>query len=93
VTFHVSTLDYSALPEWAREGLRLYVEEHVEPGSGLRACLQNDLREAIGRVWQRTPESAQDLCLVVSWLYNEAPGPCWGSKDKVVAWLLGARTV
>jgi hypothetical protein len=89
VTFHVSTLDYSALPEWAREGLRLYVEEHVEPGSGLRACLQNDLREAITRVTTRQRSWALSG---VSWLYNEAPGPCWGSKDKVVAWL-GARTV
>lgn len=83
----MSHIDYSALPEWAREGMKLYVEEHVEPGGGLRACLRNDLREAVGRVWDRMPETAQDLCLLVSWLYNEAPGTCWGSKEKVDAWL------
>lgn len=82
---------YLGLPEWAREGLRLYVEEHVEPGSGLRACLENDLKQVVSRVWQRTPESAQDLCLVVSWLYHEVPGDCWGSKQNVEVWL-AART-
>jgi len=35
--------DYDLLPEHIRGGMKLYLEDHVEPGGFLRAVLENDL--------------------------------------------------
>jgi hypothetical protein len=75
------------LPGWAREGLDLYLRFGIETGSGLRAILENDLLEAMGRCCQYGGSGAYDVWWIVSYLYNDAPGPAWGSPAKVKAWL------
>ncbi len=61
-----------------------YTEEHCKVGDFLTAVLENNLSEAVGRA---DDENLANLPAFVSYLYNEAPAPCWGSKEKVKAWL------
>jgi hypothetical protein len=47
------------------------------------ACLTNDLTGAVSRA---DFDSLQAIPAIVSYLYNEVPSVCWGSKEKVKAW-------
>ena len=61
-----------------------YIDNHIMPGSFLQAVFKNDLFDAVGRAdW----ENIDDLVAYVSYLYNEAPSPCWGSPEKVKEWV------
>lgn len=64
-------------------GLTRYFNDHIETGSFLRAVLENDLREAcvryIGTDWV--------MCDLVNYIELMAPAECWGSPEKVKAWL------
>lgn len=75
------------IPERILGALQRYVEDRIQPGGFMTAVLSNDLREAIAR--------ADDECLaalhtIVARLYNDVPSICWGSPEKVDAWLDGA---
>lgn len=72
------------IPDRMMGGLKRYVEHGIEPGSFLMAVLRNDLHDAVGRA---DDENIRNLPAYVSYLYNEAPSPCWGSPEKVQAWL------
>jgi hypothetical protein len=76
--------NYQQVPTHLRDGLRNYIECHVEVGHFLTAVLSNDLCNAVGH---GDPESIATLAQLVRWLYNEAPGPCWGSPEAVREWL------
>lgn len=76
--------DWSLIPEHMRGGLRLYIEEGIEPGSFLTAVLCNDLRGAVGKA------DHINIHRIVEWmqfLYNHAPAGCWGSKENYEAWI------
>lgn len=77
-------IDYSALPESLRDGLRLYIEDGCPPGSFLLAVLENDLRRACERA---DIVNQVRLFDIVSWIYNEAPANCWGTPQRVQQWL------
>jgi hypothetical protein len=79
-----SKFDYSGLPEHMQDGTRLYVEHGLAPGSFLTAVICNDLREAMSRADDINRARLFDI---VSWFYNEAPAPCWGSPEKFAAWV------
>ena len=72
------------VPAHTLPGLRLYVEQHIEPGSFLRAVLENNLREAFGRADHINRYALFDI---VAYCYNEIPSECWGSPEKVEEWL------
>jgi hypothetical protein len=65
-------------------GLNRYFTDHIETGSFLRSVLENDLRNACARA-----DTETGLCLPVLLEYLEimAPAECWGSPEKVKAWL------
>lgn len=78
------TLDEYRIPGYMREPLLAYVVSgRRDTGDFLRAVLSNDLKGAVGRA-----DSANETLLVgyVRWLYNWAPGGCWGSAERVEAW-------
>jgi hypothetical protein len=75
---------YEAIPERMQDALQRYVLDRIKPGDFLTAVLSNDLRNAVIRA---DSENLPLLSLYVSWLYNVAPAPCWGSPDAVRAWL------
>lgn len=66
-----------------------YIYEGVPTGDFLRAVLENNLRESIGRADQ---DNLTMLPHIVAWLYNEAPSKCWGAPTKVDEWLV-AKTL
>jgi len=76
--------DYSKISPTTMGGLKRYIENRIEGGGFLTAVLSNNLKEAIGRAdnW-----NLETLLIIVCWLYNEAPSDCWGSPEKVSAWL------
>lgn len=77
-------IDYSSLPEGLRFGMKMYIENHVRTGGFLRAVLSNNLVESFARADENNKAKLFDI---VSWVYNEAPGACWGSEATVEAWL------
>lgn len=74
---------YDLLPENLQEGAQRWIEQGIQPGSFLSAVIANNLRETIGRV---DMTNGTRLLEIVSWFYNWAPGPCWGSVDRAQAW-------
>lgn len=67
-----------------RAALDRYAREHVPVGDFLTCCLQNDLHGALSRA---DDDNMHNIPAVVAYLYNEMPGTCWGSKEKVDAWI------
>lgn len=79
-------LNYNLLPEHLREGSKRYIEYGILPGDFLQAVICNNLRESFAR--------ADDINIprmfdIVSFFYNEAPQPCWGTKEKMNKWIDG----
>jgi len=76
--------DYSKVPAHMRGGLERYVEHHIKPGSFLMAVLENDFGCALEYA---DPVNREYLVEWAETLYNELPGDCWGSPEKVQSWL------
>jgi hypothetical protein len=72
------------VPPHSITGLVLYIVHRRKPGDFLCAVISNDLKEAIARA---DHINALALDKIVKFLYNEAPSLCWGSKEKMEAWL------
>jgi hypothetical protein len=76
-------VDYSGLPEAHRETVRRYIEHGLHPGSGWLAIFQYRLDAVLmvdGATQAQIPR-------IVLWLRHHAPAACFGSQDKVAAWL------
>lgn len=72
------------IPERMMGGLQRYIDHGIAPGSFLCAVLENNLKDAVGRA---DAENLANLPAYVGYLYNEAPMACWGSPQKISAWL------
>jgi hypothetical protein len=70
------------------QSLQLYAEHGCEPGSFLRAVLENDLFEAVSRA---DSEAASSLPDIVRYIYNNIPMGIWGSRHNVIHHLLSFR--
>ena len=77
------------IPGHMLSALRGYCENHHPVGDFLTAVICNDLAEAVARADQT---NIANLPAFVGYLYNEADSRCWGSKEKMKAWLEQART-
>lgn len=73
----------ASIPERMMPGIQRYINDGIIPGDFLQAVICNNLREAVGRA---DDENLQNLPAFVMYFHNEAPGACWGSKDKMEAW-------
>ena len=82
--------DNGDLPEHMREGVKLYIERGIPPGSFLTAIICNDLREACGRA---DYINQHRIFEIVRWFWNEAPSPCWGSAERMKSWMAQFRNV
>ena len=74
------------IPELTLETLRLYVEQRIPTGGFLRACLVNDF---IVAVCAADNENLRSIVSLAKWMYVNLPSACWGSSDRVDAWLRG----
>lgn len=81
-------LNYTDLPAQHRGGIRRWIEEGRLPGGFLAAVLSNDLTESVQRADSDSLRVIREIC---HWLYNNAPGPCWGSPGAVKAWPAQAK--
>lgn len=77
-------IDYAVIRQDVIESLKRYVDHRIETGGFLRAVLENNLREACGRADE---DNAASLFQIVAYCYNEIPGSCWGSPERVKSWL------
>lgn len=57
---------------------------HEKKGGFLMAVFSNDLREAIARA---DGDNRVVMLQILGYCHNEIPSPCWGSPEKVKAWL------
>jgi len=72
------------IPENTKYSIDLYVSDKIPTGGFLRAVLTNDLFGAMGRADLENRHSLWEIC---DYIYNEIPADCWGSVEKVEAWL------
>lgn len=77
-------INYEGCPESVQGPLERYIEDRIPTGGFLMAVLSNDLRGSLSRA---DLHNRNNIFQIVSWLYNNAPSDCWGSADKVSAWL------
>ena len=75
---------YYTIPPHMMEGLLLYIEHGILPGSFLCAVLTNDLKEALANA---DMHNIKNIPAYVSYLYNEVDSRCWGSREKVQDWV------
>ena len=58
-------------------------EFRIRP-SMLDAIISNDLRESTGRA---DDDNLRNIPAFVAFFWNEAPASCWGSTEKMKAWI------
>lgn len=61
-----------------------YINYGMEPGHFVRACLENNLRQALFRA---DLESLSSIPAFYAWIYNRVPSCCHGSRDAVDKWV------
>ena len=66
-----------------QNGLKLYIEKGIMPGSFLAAVLANDFAKAATRADSANSELLREWAL---FLLNELPPECWGSWETVQHW-------
>ena len=74
----------SAMRIEIKESLDRYTQERIPAGGFLEAVLENNLMEAIGRADE---ENIRDIHEICSYVYNNMPYNCHGSKNIVNEWL------
>lgn len=67
-----------------KESLDRYEKDHCPTGSFLRSVLENNLTEAFGKA---DDDNLRDMFEIVGYCYNHVRYTCWGSPEKVRAWL------
>ena len=73
---------FRSLPQ--AQDLREYIEDGRPTNHFLTALLENDLMSCIGRADARNKAALENY---VVWLKSFAPGPCYGGKENVAAWI------
>lgn len=81
-------LSPSLIPPQTLETLKNYIRYRYPPGGFTTAVLENDLKEAVSRA---DDYNISAIPAIVSWLYNKAPGECWGSPKRVKDWLFSTE--
>jgi hypothetical protein len=83
MTDHPGSGPYAAIPEHTRESIDAWVESARPVGGFLQAVLSNDLSGAFARA---DLDNQRAMHAIVSYLYNECPGGCWGSPERYRTW-------
>jgi len=77
-------INYELLPDYMREGMKLYIEDGIMPGSFLQAVICNDLVGSFAKADDVNIEHMKDYA---NFLYNEMPMDAWGSRGKMEKWV------
>ncbi len=78
------------IPERMMPGIQRYIEERILPGNFLTAVICNNLKHA---VMYADDENIRNLPAYASYFYSKAPIECWGSEEKMKAWINGDSDV
>lgn len=81
-------LQLSPIPRLYHDRLVAYFVRRGNPGSFLRAVLENKLRESVRKL---NPLDRDRFVSIVEWLEAHAPIDSWGSEDAVQTWLTPAH--
>lgn len=73
-----------SIPEHTLASLQRYATEGVPTGSFLRSVLSNDLFGAFSRA---DLENQRAIGAIVTYVYNEMPSGCWGSREIYHRWI------
>lgn len=84
LNYHTFEFHGQKIPAYMVSGMQDYFKYGYEPGSFLYAVLCNDL---VGAVSAADDVNITRIPVYAAFLYNEAPSPSWGSKEKVEAWM------
>ena len=76
------------IPKRMMDGISMYINHKIKPGGFLRAVISNNLKDAVGMA---DDENLANLPAYVSYFYNEAPSDCWGSEEKLNAWIMSRK--
>lgn len=71
------------IPDYTLGALDRWINHGLPPGYFLESVLSNNLVESCGYADENNRPA---IFAIVSWLYNYAPGECWGSPEKVAKW-------
>ena len=74
----------SEINNFTLEGLTRYLELGIDPGSGLRAVLENNLAMAMRCLDQ---DNRAQLYELYSLINSNFPGMSWGSPTRVANWI------
>ncbi len=80
--------NYSLIRDEMLKGINRFVLLHEKKGHFLMGVLSNDLKESFARA---DGGNLKPLHEIVRYCYNEIPSVCWGSPEKVKAWLAMPR--
>jgi hypothetical protein len=73
-----------SIPRHTKDALDRYVQHGIPTGGFLYAVLTNNLKESF---WRADAENLAAIFDIVSYIYNEIPGACQGSPEKVATWI------
>jgi len=76
--------DYGQIGIPILTGINRFALLHEPKGDFLTAVLRNDLREAFARADHLNQKV---MFQIISYCHNQIPGVCWGSPERVKAWL------
>ena len=79
---------YGEAPVHILDSINAYVEHRRRPGGFLTAVLEDSLTGALRAADDASRRGLDDIML---YLWNEVPADCWGSPEKVAAWLTPIR--
>lgn len=72
------------IPEYMREGINAYVENHRPCGDFLRSIIENNLVSACSHAdWN----NIRLLPAYANLLYNDFPPGSWGSREAYINWV------
>lgn len=77
-------MDLYDIPEYMHDGLHLYVEKGIPPGTFLERVLCNDF---VGAVGHADINNIQCFPAYARVLMMEIPAACWGSQETVDSWI------
>ena len=78
------------IPDHMRDGIELWIDQGIEPGSFLMAVICNDLKGAFASADSINESRIKNF---VQFFYWHAPSECWGSTEKATAWANECREV
>ncbi len=71
------------VPSHIVDGFVLWVTHGLKPGQFVTAVLENNLANSFLRA---DPTNRRAMLEIVTFVYEDLPLTCWGSKEKMKAW-------